>query len=139
MNHYTHWLLSLLAIVVMACIATADEPQPGVVTRCRVVEVYDGDTVTVEIKRTVRVRLLDLWTPEVRTKDADEKRKGLAAKERMRELVEGKEVLLQIPEAKDGRIDKAFSFGRVLAWIWVDGKDVSEVMRSEGHGTKDKQ
>jgi len=39
--------------------------------------VVDGDTITVELKIPVRVRLLDCWAPETRTKDAEEKKKGI--------------------------------------------------------------
>ena len=31
-----------------------------------VLDVHDGDTVTVEVKRTLRIRLLDCWAPELR-------------------------------------------------------------------------
>jgi len=37
---------------------------------CAIVEVYDGDTITVRLTLDLRVRMLDCWTPEIRTRDA---------------------------------------------------------------------
>ena len=56
--------------------------------KCKVVKVVDGDTVDVDIDlgfgvwlRKQRVRLVGIDTPESRTKDLEEKKYGLAAKE----------------------------------------------------------
>ena len=56
--------------------------------KCRIVKVIDGDTVDVDIDlgfgvwlRKQRVRLVGIDTPESRTKDLEEKKYGLAAKE----------------------------------------------------------
>ena len=77
--------------------------------------VVDGDTVDVSIdlgfdiwyKARVRLAGIDAW--ESRTKDLEEKEKGLAAKARLKELVDGKEVILRTSKDSKGK------FGRVLA------------------------
>ena len=116
-------------------------PQPGWITRAKVVSVYDGDTLTIEVTRRMRVRLLDCWCPEIRTRDKEEKERGLAAKAHLSKLLpEGSEVVLQIPSGTD--LGKSFTFGRVLGNIWAD-KDavssVSEQMVDSGHATAAKK
>ena len=56
--------------------------------KCKIRKVVDGDTVDVDIDlgfgvwlRKQRVRLVGIDTPESRTKDLEEKKYGLAAKE----------------------------------------------------------
>ena len=56
--------------------------------KCKIVKIVDGDTVDVDIDlgfgvwlRKQRVRLVGIDTPESRTKDLEEKKYGLAAKE----------------------------------------------------------
>ena len=58
-----------------------ETPPEGFSTRAKVVRVVDGDTVDVIIKRRMRIRLEDCWAPETRTKNLDEKLKGLESKE----------------------------------------------------------
>ena len=62
-------------------------------SRCKVLKVIDGDTVDVDIDlgfntwiKNERVRLMGIDTPESRTRDDREKKFGLAAKERLKEL-----------------------------------------------------
>lgn len=115
-------------------------PATGWTTHARIVEVYDGDTITVEVTRRFRVRLLDCWAPEIRTRDAAEKARGLAAAAYLTELAEGKPAILHVP--LDG-IDAgdAWSFGRVLGSVWIDGDDkpLAAHMRDAGHATKEKR
>ena len=56
--------------------------------RCEIIKIVDGDTVDVDIDlgfgvwmRGERVRLYGIDTPESRTRDLEEKKYGLAAKE----------------------------------------------------------
>lgn len=59
-----------------------------------VTKVYDGDTVygTVDIGfntfKKIKVRLQDINSPEIRTRDKVEKAKGYAARDFLRELLE---------------------------------------------------
>ena len=63
--------------------------------KCKVIRVVDGDTVDVNIDlgfgvwlHKERVRIQGIDTPESRTRDLAEKKLGLAAKERNKELLE---------------------------------------------------
>ena len=64
--------------------------------RCKVVKVIDGDTVDVDIdlgfgiwQIDERVRIMGIDTPESRTRDKIEKKFGLAAKAKLKELLKG--------------------------------------------------
>ena len=131
----------MLVLVSFGAGRTQPAPQPGWITRAKVVSVYDGDTLTVEVTRRMRVRLLDCWCPEVRTRDKEEKKRGLAAKAHLAELLpEGSEVVLQIPSGTD--LGKSFTFGRVLGNVWANAdaaSSVSEQMVESGHATATKQ
>lgn len=114
-------------------------PEPGWTTAAEVIEVYDGDTVTVRVTKEFRVRLLDCWAAEVRTTDDEEKRRGIAARDYLRGLIDGKAVLLEIPTQQNGDVGKSISMSRVLGRLYLDGENVSELMVESGHATRDKE
>jgi len=99
----------------------------------------DGDTVDVDIDlgfgvwlRNERVRIMGIDTPESRTSNKVEKLFGLAAKERLKELLKDGGVLVTTEEK--GGEDARGKFGRILGdFKTPDGKLVTEVMIAEGH------
>ena len=132
-------IFNALVVLALVCGAYAlgAAPRPGWVTPAEVVRVYDGDTVVVEVKKRFHVRLLDCWAPEVRTRDQAEKARGIAARDYLAELIDGREVLLEVPA--DGlEVGKSFSFGRLLGRIYIDDRDVGQVLVDAGHATKTK-
>lgn len=129
--------LTILVFLMGGAYALGSAPRPGWVTPARVVRVYDGDTVIVEVKKRFHVRLLDCWAPEIRTKDPAEKRQGILARDHLAALIDGREVILEVPA--DGlEIGKSFSFGRVLGQLYIQGRPVNEMMIEAGRATKDK-
>src|SRR5210317_2004060 len=87
--------------------------------KCKIIKIVDGDTVDVDLDlgfgvwlRDERVRIMGIDTPESRTSDKLEKIFGLAAKNRLKELL-GKTANLKTRIAKDGE-DLRGKFGRVL-------------------------
>ena len=84
--------------------------------KCKIVRVVDGDTVDVDIDlgfgvwmHKERIRLHGIDTPESRTRDLEEKKYGLLAKEQIRFfLPEGSMQTLVTVR------DKAGKFGRIL-------------------------
>jgi endonuclease YncB( thermonuclease family) len=112
-------------------------PESGWSTPAVVTRVIDGDTLEVEIRRTVRVRLLDCWSPESRTRNAAEKRRGLAAKAHLEQLAAGRPCQLQIPTAGDGQLLELITLGRFLGRVWIEGDDrsLSERQVEAGHAT----
>lgn len=110
-------------------------PPLGVTLKCRIAEVYDGDTVTVEWTHSARVRLLDCWAPEIRTKDFAEKERGLAAKKFLQQIAEGKPAILHVPSGEANKFGDLTSMGRVLGDVWVVGnpESLAQRMRASGH------
>ena len=98
--------------------------------------VVDGDTCDALIdlgfdtwvKKRIRFKGVDTW--ECRTRDLDEKKKGLAAKEFTKNLLEnsdgGKFAL---------RSHGVGKYGRVLGELFVKGheKSVNELLKENGH------
>lgn len=94
----------------------------------KVIRIVDGDTVEAEIdlgfsiKITEKVRIENLNTPEIfKPKDPVEKRDGLIAKEKTRQILENKKVTI--------RTQKRDKYGRVLATIQLsDGQDFTTML-----------
>ncbi len=126
-------LYQSLAIVLLfaACLTMhADPPPHGWSTPCKIVNVVDGDTVDVEVRRVIRVRLCDCWASETRTKDAAEKQRGLAAKEHLRAVSEGRDATLFVPGGES--VKDRLTLDRVLGRVWVDGQELSELQVKGG-------
>ena len=108
--------------------------------RAELIKVVDGDTVDVDIDlgfgvwlKNERVRIMGIDTPESRTSDKVEKLFGLAAKNRVKKMLE-KNIVLKTFAAKDGE-DMKGKFGRILGDFYIEseGKLLTEVMIEEGH------
>lgn len=120
-------------------------PQPSWTTRAKVTRVIDGDTIEVEIKRVIRVRMLDCWAPESRSdprlpksEQNAEKLRGERSKENLRQLCEGKTVVIQIPS--DLEVAHLITMGRWLGNVWLegDGESLSEKQVRGGFADKEK-
>ena len=92
--------------------------------QCELIKVVDGDTIDCfidlgfNLKTKKRIRYMGIDTWESRTRDLDEKKKGLAAKARNKELLEsGRFKLKSFGTGK---------FGRVLGEIFVSPEYVGE-------------
>ena len=105
----------------------------------KVVRVVDGDTADAMIdlgfdtwvKKRIRFYGVDTW--ESRTRNLEEKKKGLAAKDYVKDLLEnsdeGKFLL------KSHGVGK---YGRVLGELFVKGNDtsVNELLKENGHASE---
>lgn len=100
----------------------------------RVVDVYDGDTITVIFRfgncfYNKKCRIYGIDTPEIRTKNSDEKKAGFEAKEYLKSLVLGKVLW--------AAFDKEDKYGRLLATLWFDKdstESIDKIMIRAGHG-----
>ena len=114
--------------------------------RATVRKIVDGDTVDVDIDlgfgvwlKNERVRIMGIDTPESRTRDKVEKRFGLAAKARLKELIGGKSgPILKTQIDKKGE-DMKGKFGRILGDfdVYDTNKDAwrkaTDMLIEEGH------
>ena len=111
-----------------------------------VLRIVDGDTLDAEIdigfdvfvKKRIRLFGIDTW--ESRTRDLEEKKKGLAAKSHLIGLLEdSNDVVLFIPADSEGDIKDVFTLNRVLGYIFIDEDNVSSRMVADGYATKKKE
>ena len=101
--------------------------------KVKILRVLDGDTVDVlfdfpfgiQVKK--RVRLFGINAPETRTRDLEEKSKGILAKERLSELLKEAKMKCVLRYHGDGK------FGRPLGELFVNGVNINLVLVSEGH------
>ena len=106
--------------------------------------VIDGDTIDAfidlgfDIHVKKRIRFMGINTPESRTRDLEEKARGLAAKDRLKAILEGANEI-QLQSHGVGK------YGRCLGELHVDrvdGKEcltlenVNELLIKEGHAVK---
>ena len=107
--------------------------------KARLDRVIDGDTIDVHIDLgfdiTVhkRVRLAGIDTPESRTRDLEEKKRGLASKARLIELLDKGDLIV---ESKD-----VGKFGRVLGVLHIHPKDnlpfnINDTLVEEGYAVE---
>ena len=120
------------------------KPMDKYIYRAKLDRVVDGDTIDalidvgfdIWVKKRIRFMGLDTW--ECRTRNLEEKKLGLAAKARTKELLESvssKPGYFRIKSYGTGK------YGRVLADIFVQDKDgktifVNEALITEGHAYK---
>tara|TARA_R100000988_G_scaffold95956_1_gene62476 strand:+ start:196 stop:564 length:369 start_codon:yes stop_codon:yes gene_type:complete len=98
--------------------------------KIEVLRVIDGDTIDAEIdlgfdvKIKKRIRFMGINTPESRTRDLEEKARGLAAKDRVKQLLDG---CTNITLCSHG----VGKFGRCLGEIMLDMVDGQEKLTLE--------
>lgn len=138
------WRATTLALVAGLFLCTAalraDETEnnftPQITLPCEVIEVVDGDTVTVRFKIDARVRLLDCWAAEKKqTSTPGEKQRGLAARDFLKEHALNKQATIQLPLQGTDRLDKAFTFGRLKGSIRLRDSSltIGQTMIAAGH------
>lgn len=102
---------------------------------CTITNCVDGDTwdIAVDVGFDIvvhqRVRVFGMNSPEVRSRDASERKRGIEAKLRGMELLPtGSSILIRTIKSGHEK------YGRYLAEIILpDGRSYADVMISEGH------
>ena len=98
---------------------------------CEVKRVVDGDTVDVvidlgfDIHYSSRVRLYGIDTPESRTRNKDEKVRGIMSKEYLIDALSKGQVVIKTYRDKKGK------FGRVLGEMYVEDTNINLMMVDE--------
>ena len=104
----------------------------------KITKIVDGDTIDVlldmgfDIKYKSRVRLFGIDTPESRTRNKEEKVRGLLSKVYLKELLK-KAKKLTIKTHKGSETGK---FGRILGEIFADGVNLNLKMCTEGYAVQ---
>ena len=109
--------------------------------KCKMVKVVDGDTIDVDIDlgfgvwmRNQRIRMHGIDTPESRTRDLEEKKYGLAAKEFLIKWTNAGGLTLKTHKDDRGK------FGRILGELWrtTDYADqsINEYMLEKYHAVR---
>lgn len=99
-----------------------------------VTEVYDGDTITVDIDlgfyvhlHRVKVRLFGINAPEIR---GDTKAQGLISRNWLRSMVLNQQVMLKTYK------DRQEKYGRWLATVFVGDGNVNELAVAGGYAIR---
>ena len=99
--------------------------------------VIDGDTVDATIDlgfdtwKKTRIRFYGINTPESRTRDLEEKKRGLAAKDRLIEILKANDDKFVLKSHGVGK------YGRCLGELYVETlgeTSVQQTLINEGHG-----
>jgi len=96
--------------------------------------VVDGDTVDALVDlgfntwKKVRIRMVGMNAPESRTRDLEEKARGIAAKIRLEELLEKGTFILESQGVG--------KYGRCLGILFVDDININRTLINEGHATE---
>ena len=105
--------------------------------KCKLVRVIDGDTVDIDIDlgfgvwlRKQRIRMYGIDTPESRTRDLEEKKYGLAAKEFLQKWTGAGELTIKTHKDAKGK------FGRILGELWTFDTNINKKMIERHHAVR---
>ena len=108
--------------------------------KCKVTKVVDGDTVDVDIDlgfgvwlQNQRIRMYGIDTPESRTRDDEEKKYGLLAKNFLQKLLHDNHIILKTHKDAEGK------YGRILGELWritnYADQSLNDYLVEKGHAT----
>ena len=102
----------------------------------KVMRVVDGDTIDAlidlgfDIHKKIRIRMVGINTPESRTRDLEEKKRGLAAKARLKEILKENKNKFILESQGVGK------YGRCLGIIRIGDTVVNQQLIIEGHAVE---
>lgn len=126
----------------MATVATLKVKSQLYHYAAHVTDVYDGDTITVDLDLGLGIwhheQTIRLWrvnTPEVK---GTERERGLAVRDYVRSLILDKPILLRTILDRRG-VDRTEKFGRLLGEVLVEGADgellnINDLLLAQGMG-----
>lgn len=106
--------------------------------KIKVTRVVDGDTIDADIDLgfnmtlSKRIRLHGINTPETRTRDKQEKQRGLAAKQRLQQIIDAQQGVLFLKSMDQGK------FGRCIGVLFEQDFDqsINDMLVQEGHAVE---
>ena len=96
-------------------------------------KVVDGDTIDARVDlgfdtfKKIRIRLVGINAPESRTRDLEEKERGLAAKARVKQLISENKNKFVLHSQGVGK------YGRCLGEIYLGDSKLNDILINEGH------
>ena len=102
----------------------------------KVMRVVDGDTIDAlidlgfDIHKKIRIRMVGINTPESRTRDLEEKKRGLAAKARLKEILKENKNKFILESQGVGK------YGHCLGIIRIGDTVVNQQLIIEGHAVE---
>ena len=110
----------------------SDKPSPYSYRVKSIKKIIDGDTfdcimdLGFDVLLEARVRMMGIDTPESRTRDLEEKKFGLLAKEYLTMKLEAEDIIVRTEvDNEKGK------FGRILGWVWANGVNINQQMIDE--------
>ena len=101
----------------------------------KVIKVYDGDSITIAAKPydnypayRFSIRLNGIDTPELRTRNENEKKHGYIARDALSDKILNKIVVLKNVDSE--------KYGRLLADIYLDDENICEWMINQGYAVR---
>jgi endonuclease YncB( thermonuclease family) len=102
----------------------------------QVIKVYDGDTITIATRLPYKdsplyrfpIRLKGIDTAEIKSKNVNEKKHAMVARDALSELILHKSVLIKNIENE--------KYGRILADVYLDEICLNEWMIEKGYAVK---
>tara|TARA_Y100000768_G_scaffold315827_1_gene250812 strand:+ start:1067 stop:1411 length:345 start_codon:yes stop_codon:yes gene_type:complete len=104
--------------------------------KAKCLRVVDGDTLDAQIDlgfdthKVIRIRLVGINTPESRTRDLEEKARGLAAKQFVKDTLAKHENSFTLQSHGVGK------YGRCLGEIILNEVNLNDLLITEGHAVK---
>ena len=104
--------------------------------KAKCLRVVDGDTIDAQIDlgfdthKVIRIRLVGINTPESRTRDLEEKARGLAAKQFVIDILKKHKNEFVLHSQGVGK------YGRCLGEIFLGDVKLNELLITEGHAVE---
>lgn len=101
--------------------------------KAKLIRVIDGDTIEASIdlgfglRYEIIIRLYGINTPETRTKDLEERKSGINAKDRLIEILKSSKNEFILQSHGVGK------YGRCLGTLFIDDTNVNMLLLNEGH------
>ncbi len=128
----TFCLIALASFLLLEGFEEAPEDIAGVkqeIILYKVNKVVDGDTIVVEkVGEEEKVRMIGIDTPETVHPNKPVECFGLEASDKLRSLIEGKEVQL-VTDATQDDVDR---YGRLLRYVYLGNTDINFQMIKQG-------
>ncbi len=100
----------------------------GLVTEVDFIRAIDGDTVQVRIERTFNIRLRDIDVLELKEQGGKEARDFVK-----KQMEEASIIKVFIPSNDPHKLMDMQSFERLIADVYVDGRNLADVLRTAGY------